>query len=74
MFFVGILKVLEMWHFTQYSTLQEEEQEGSIGANSDSDAEFEQMLAAAEDPKPSTAAAASEDAAQKEDDPNAAVR
>lgn len=40
---------------------QEEDPEGSAGINSDSDAEFEQMLAEAEEPKPA-AAATEEDA------------
>lgn len=37
--------------------------------NSDSDAEFEQMLAEAEEPKPATAAASEEGVPLKEDDP-----
>ncbi|CAH2242042.1 jg25818, partial [Pararge aegeria aegeria] len=48
----------------------EEEQEGSAGANSDSDAEFEQMLAEADEPK-AVSSNAEEPAPPKEEDPNA---
>lgn len=52
--------------------MQEEDQEGSPGANTDSDAEFEQMLAEAEEPKPATSNT-EESTQQKEDDPNVPV-
>lgn len=47
---------------------QEEDQEGSA-VNSDSDAEFEQMLAEAEEPKPPSVAGTEESAQPKEEDP-----
>lgn len=53
---------------------QEEEQEGSAGANSDSDAEFEQMLAEADEPKAAPQAGAADDAPKDDEAAAALVR